>query len=149
MNIIDKAQHLALKAHHGHVNQHDGSPYILHLHAVSVLVREAGGDAAQIAISWLHDSVEDGMLTYQEIREALVGESEAERVIAGIDGMTKRPGEPRTDYAWRCKANPDSCFCKLRGDIVHNFGRNHLIQDDETRLRMAKKYSEYVDILSR
>lgn len=149
MNIVDKAVALALKAHHGDVNKHDDSPYLLHLHAVSVLVREAGGDPAQIAIAWLHDSVEDGKISFQQIREALAGEAEVERVIAGVDGMTKRPGESNEDYYWRCKANADSCFVKLRGDIVHNFGRNHQIPDDNTRLRMAKKYSLGVDILSR
>lgn len=149
MNIVDKARQFALRAHFGVANKHDGEPYVLHLDRVFCLVRDAGGDEVQQAVAWLHDTVEDTDVTLQDIRVAFAGHIEAERIVAGVDGMSKRKGETNAEYYWRVKANDDSAFVKSRGDHVDNFGRNHYLDDPEKQLRMAKKYSEGVDILLR
>ena len=62
--------------------------------------------------------------------------------------MTKRKGETNEDYYWRVKQNPHATRVKIC-DLLDNFGRNHLVEDEEKRLRMAAKYSLGFDILCR
>lgn len=145
MPLIDRAMHIALSAHGGDRNKHDGELYILHPHRVAQLVRNAGGDDVQIAVAWLHDVVEDTAWTLSDLMAAF---PDAPRVVAGVDGMTKRKGESLEDYWARCKSNRDSHFCKYNGDGPDNFRRNHLIRDDATRARLASKASRMFDALS-
>lgn len=148
MTIVDAAMQIAITAHGGDRNKHDGTIYLLHVARVWANVRDAGGDEVQQAIAWLHDAVEDTSLTYDDIREFLGTFPEADRVVQGVRGMTKIKGESNRDYYYRCKENEDSRFVKLRGDIVDNFRRNYLIIDPATRDRMTTKYSLGMDILS-
>lgn len=158
MNIVDAARQIAINAHGGDRNKHDGEIYLLHLDRVYVNVREAGGTEIQQAIAWLHDVLEDTSMTIPRLGQIfveLVGNyglkstiGEDMDIIAAVDTLTKRKGESNEDYYHSVKLNPDARFVKLNGDIKDNFRRNHLIADEETRLRMAKKYSLGVDILS-
>jgi (p)ppGpp synthase/HD superfamily hydrolase len=158
MNIVDAARQIAISAHGGDRNKHDGEIYLLHLDRVYVNVRDAGGTEVQQAIAWLHDVLEDTSMTIQRLGEIFVELIHSHglrlsigddiRVISAVDVLTKMKGESNIDYYHRVKMNPDARFVKLNGDIVDNFRRNHLIADEETRLRMAKKYSLGVDILS-
>lgn len=148
MNISDAAMLLAMEAHNGHTNKHDGEPYIKHLARVWVHVRDAGGSEVQQAIAWLHDSVEDNKIDYSDIGEAFYDfpREDINAVVRGVDAITKR-SESNEQYYRRLKLNEDARFVKLHGDIVDNFSRNHRIKDEATRLRMAAKYSLGVDIL--
>lgn len=157
MGIVDTAMRLSLEHHHGVVNKHDGEPYILHVHRVaSNFGEDTLDDQIAKAIAWLHDACEDEnlegvKLTNREVFEtfeALVGASVAGRIAEGVDAMTKRKGESNTDYYWRVKRNADATRVKIC-DILDNFGRNHRIADEATRLRMGAKYSEGLDILCR
>jgi len=147
MNLVDRARQLAIAAHHGDTNQHDGEPYLLHLDRVFCLIRDEGGSTVEQAIAWLHDSYEDGKISLQTIRVALGDDIEADMVVAGVDAISKRKGETLEDYYHRCKANANARFVKLRGDMVDNFSRNHKITDEATKLRMASKYSLGMSIL--
>lgn len=149
MTLLDDAMAMAIAAHGGDRNKHDGEIYLLHVFRVWVNVREAGGDEAQQAIAWLHDTVEDTPLTFADIREGLKAHPEADRVVQGVRGMTKIKGESNEDYYYRCRENDDACFCKVEGDLPENFGRNHNITDEATALRMMTKYSQGFDILKR
>lgn len=143
MNIIDLAQKVALEAHHGVSNKHDGEPYVLHLQRVSIAVRDAGGSPEEQALAWLHDVVEDTDVTLLDIVNIFGSEMSQD-----VDAISKRPGETNEQYYVRCKGRPRAKRVKLC-DLHDNFGRNHLIEDDAKRLRMAKKYSFGIDILAR
>lgn len=169
-SIVDTAEHIALQYHGGDRNKHDGELYLLHVHRVVLLARDAAvtGSLGQfydydfwnpanaieiiMAIAWLHDTVEDTPLTLIELRSQMLidgcNPTLVEAVVDGVDGMTKRNGESNEDYYQRCKRNPFSRFVKLKADMVDNFRRNHRITDPNTRARMARKYSLGVDILS-
>lgn len=56
LGIVDTAMRLALQAHHGVVNKHDGEPYILHVHRVASNFRDDTLDQQlRKAVAWLHD----------------------------------------------------------------------------------------------
>lgn len=60
-------------------------------------------------IDVLHDVAEDSEITLDDLRE--MGFSE--RVVNGVDGMTKREGEKYFDFLERCSLNPDSVDGKI------------------------------------
>lgn len=80
-----------------------GRPYTEHLQAVADGVRERGGDDEQIAAAWLHDAVEDDVLSEDWLREAALTRRTKDIVLA----LTKREGEPRS--------RTRSAFVRLRG----------------------------------
>lgn len=162
MGIVDTAIKLAITAHFGVANKHDGEPYLLHVHRVA---SNFGGDSIDdqicAAVAWLHDAVEDTDLTLQQIVSTFIrvfsesgtspmhnGQSIPNLIMEGVDAMTKRKGETNEDYYWRVKRNTHATRVKVC-DLLDNFGRNHLVEDDEKRLRMAAKYSLGFDILCR
>lgn len=145
-DIVDRAIAMALEAHGGDKNKHDGELYILHPHRVSILVRDRGGDDVQVAIAWLHDTVEDTPLLLSDIYEEFPDEP---RIGMAVDAMTKRDGETRRSYWDRILKNEDALFVKVNGDGIENFRRNYKIKDPVKRERLAEKYSEMFDYLTR
>lgn len=152
MGIVDTAMRLALQAHHGQVNKHDGEAYILHVHRVASNFSDDTTDQQlRKAVAWLHDTVEDTDLTFRQVADAyhLAGYGlYVDIILDGLDAMTKRQGESNEDYYWRVKKNSIATDVKI-ADIHDNFGRNHKIEDEATRLRMTTKYSLGIGILCR
>lgn len=138
MGLIARAQYVALMAHAGSVNKHDGELYLLHVARVAHLVHQAGGDDVQIAVAWLHDVVEDTAVTREQIREWF---SDEPRVFPGVVAITHPKGESNEDYLNRLAENYDGSFVKYFGDSMDNFRRNHLIVDPDDQVRLAGKYS--------
>ncbi len=141
--IVDKAMARAIQAHDGQVNKHSNEPYILHPMRVWIMVRNAGLDEQHQAVAWLHDTIEDTDYTLEHMMREFGPD-----ISAGVMSMTKVSGETNEDYYNRCNQNLIGRRVKLF-DIDENFGRNHLIEDESTRARMAKKYSLGRDILCR
>lgn len=153
MNLVDAAMLIALEAHGGDRNKHDGEIYTRHLARVWINVRNAGGTEIQQAIAWLHDSIEDTTLDYAEMRQYLMGMSDAmsmdiDCVVQGVRAMTKLEGESDLEYFLRVKEVPNARFVKLKGDMVDNFRRNHKIKDEAKRLKLGARYSLGTDVLT-
>lgn len=142
-NLADQAALHALEVHADHRNQHNGEPYVLHLYRVSSAVRAAGESDLHIAAAWLHDSIEDEKTTYQAVYDINPD------LAAAVLCLSKPADGSLTliEYYNRLLTNPVAARVKVF-DIFDNFGRNHLIEDDEKRLRMAKKYSLGLDVLA-
>jgi hypothetical protein len=83
-------------------------------HPLLVGLRYTRSTAKQI-IGILHDVVEDGGWTLDDLRT--VGFDE--RIVAGVDGVTRRPGEKYFDFIERCSLNGDSIDVKIN-DLEHN-----------------------------
>lgn len=143
MNLVDRAAAIALQAHNGQVNNHDGEAYILHVHRVFTMVRDAGLPDRHQAVAWLHDVLEDTPVTIRDLAE----EFDA-TLTSAVVALTKVKGESNEDYYSRVRTNSIATAVKIQ-DINDNFGRNHTITDEATRLRMQKKYSLGVDMLTR
>jgi (p)ppGpp synthase/HD superfamily hydrolase len=114
-----------------------GRPYAEHLQAVVDGVRERGGDDEQIAAAWLHDAVEDDVLSEDWLREAALTERTKDIVLA----LTKREGEPPESYAKRIRTTPGALVVKA-SDLAHNADPARLaVLDEHTRARLTKKYA--------
>lgn len=69
MRLITLAYDVAGKAHEGQRRRGNGEPYVNHPIRVAKTVSEAGGDEEQVIAAVLHDTVEDGSLTLQDIED--------------------------------------------------------------------------------
>lgn len=141
MSTLDTAMAVALEYHNGQVNKHNAEPYILHVHRVALHVRDRGLDETHQSVAWLHDALEDTPLTASDLNNLLPPD-----VVAAVIAITKQSGQSNEDYYKFLTQNPIAARVKI-SDIIDNFSRNHSITNDETRLRMAAKYSLGLDIL--
>ncbi|MEV4919855.1 HD domain-containing protein [Streptomyces tirandamycinicus] len=137
MNLtVDQVEAIARKAHADQTDK-AGRPYAEHLRAVADGVRQRGGTDEQIAAAWLHDAIEDGVLT----REWLAAAALPTRVKDVVDAMTKRPGEDAESYARRILATPGARLVK-EADLAHNADPDRLaLLGEPTRSRLSAKYA--------
>jgi (p)ppGpp synthase/HD superfamily hydrolase len=98
-----------------HLNQFDkaGMPYILH--PITVMKYLNTEDQELMAIAVLHDVVEDCNVTFKELEDLGL----SERIVAGVRGMTKIPGETVDDNLRRIMETPDVVKVKIC-DLRHN-----------------------------
>ncbi len=136
---------LATNAHAGQYDK-GGHPYILHPLKVMHYLKSDDEELQCIALG--HDVIEDTDVTYQDLREAGI----SERVIAGIEALTKLPGETSDEYKARVFSNRDAMLVKLC-DLRHNSDIRRLkgvSQKDVDRLAKYNRfYLELQDKLSR
>ena len=81
--LIEKAYVFGEKAHEGH-KRLSGEPYYIHPTAVALNLAEFGMDAHTVAAALLHDTIEDGTVTGEEIEAELGAE-----VRFLVEGVTK------------------------------------------------------------
>lgn len=131
-----------MKATEWHFGQFDkgGNPYILHPLKVMYYLKTEDEELQCIAL--LHDVVEDCGVTYQQLRD--LGFSE--RVIAGIKGMTKLPGETYDEAMARIMSNIDSVKVKLC-DLRHNSDIRRLKGVTEKDIKRIEKYQKMYSVL--
>ncbi|MEU6573963.1 HD domain-containing protein [Streptomyces sp. NPDC046805] len=133
---LAEVEAVARAAHDGQTDK-AGRPYAEHLRAVAEGVRARGGDAAQIAAAWLHDSVEDDALTREWLSEAPLSRRTKDIVLA----VTKRPGEEPEAYARRILATPGALLVK-EADLAHNADPERLaLLGEPVRKRLTEKYA--------
>lgn len=107
MSSLEKALQVAAQAHAGRIGE-DGDPEILH--ALRVMLRLSADDERQAAI--LHDVIEDGGMTADELRQ----EGFSEDVILAVETLTGRMDESYDDYILRVIQHPLSTRVK-RADV--------------------------------
>jgi (p)ppGpp synthase/HD superfamily hydrolase len=66
---IEQAKEFATKAHEGQFRKFGNKPYISHPADVANLVQKYGGNTDMIISAWLHDTVEDVGISFEEIKE--------------------------------------------------------------------------------
>ncbi len=81
--LVEKAYEFSKKAHASHT-RYSGEPYFIHPAAVAKVLAEYGMDAATIAAGLLHDTVEDGLASREEIEKEFGSD-----VLFLVDGVTK------------------------------------------------------------
>ncbi|MEA3372783.1 MAG: HD domain-containing protein [Campylobacterota bacterium] len=144
--IIKRASEYAISAHKriDQRRKYTGQPYHVHLKAVSKTVSEAGGDAAQVAAAWLHDTVEDTPATFEDI-EMEFGKDIATLVEELTD--VSRPGDgnrakrKKIDRKHLAGISPRAKTIKL-ADLIDN-ARDILKHD----LKFAKVYLAEMQML--
>lgn len=125
------------RAAHAAQTDKAGRPYAEHLQAVAEGVRARGGGEELVAAAWLHDSVEDGVLSEQWLEEAAL----AQRTKDVVRAVTKRAGEEPGAYARRILAVPGARVVKA-ADLAHNADPERLSALPEpTAVRLTRKYA--------
>ena len=81
--LITRAYDFGKKAHEGHT-RNSGEPYFIHPIEVAISLAKLGMDSATITAGLLHDSIEDGLTTEEEVSKEF-----GEEVFFLIDGVTK------------------------------------------------------------
>ena len=126
---VEAARALAARMHEGQTDK-AGLPYISHP------MRVAGRldtPEAQV-VGWLHDTVEDTVLTLPEI-EAQFGPETA----AAVDAISRRDGEAWSDYLDRVQANPMARQVKI-SDLIDN---SNLGRIPVVTLKDVKRQAKY------
>jgi hypothetical protein len=131
--MLERAIEVAVVAHAGQVDK-NGETYILHPLRVMLAVREHGGTIEQQAAAVLHDVIEDCGVT----DEFLVARF-PEGVCDLVDALTHQAGEDYPAFIRRVCSVPGARLIK-EVDIADNYGRLHLLEDEETRERLKVKY---------
>lgn len=104
---IDQAKQLAREAH-GHQADKAKRDYVdAHLTPIAAAARVFGRDAG--IAGWLHDVLEDTPVTADELRDQGLSET----VIAAVESVTKRTGEPYEAMIERACADPLGYLVKL------------------------------------
>jgi guanosine-3',5'-bis(diphosphate) 3'-pyrophosphohydrolase len=99
LDIIRRAYDFSLEHHTGQ-QRASGEPYLVHPLEVAILLAEMKLDTTAIAAGLLHDSVEDTIVTTEEIREGF-----GEQVAHIVEGVTKIS---KIDFASREEAQAEN-----------------------------------------
>lgn len=133
--MLAKMLLIATNAHAGQFDR-GGTPYILHPLKVMHYLKTDDEELQCIALG--HDVIEDTEVTYKDLREAGI----SDRVINGIDALTKRPGETYEEYKDRVFENRDAMKVKLC-DLRHNTDIRRLKGVREKDLERMAKYQRF------
>jgi (p)ppGpp synthase/HD superfamily hydrolase len=98
MSTLERAIVIAAEAHAGMLDKAD-APYILH--PLRMMMGLTSAEERIVAV--LHDVCENCPgWTFERLR----GEGFSEEIIAALDSVTKREGEPYEEFVLRAAANP-------------------------------------------
>lgn len=97
MNIVNKAIIFAAKAHEGQYRKSTNIPYITHPFAVGMLLQQMKCSEEVMAAGILHDTIEDTVVTYDEIKDQF-GLKIANLVQAASEPDKSRPWHERKQH---------------------------------------------------
>lgn len=128
---VAAARALATKAHEGQTDK-AGLAYITHPERVASRL-----DSPELqAIGWLHDTVEDTPITLRDIGAAFGPET-----AAAVDAISRRNGEPWSDYLERVAANPMARQVKI-SDLIDNSNLSRIPHVTLKDVERQKKYNK-------
>ena len=128
---VAAARALATKAHEGQTDK-AGLPYITHPERVASRMENP---EAQV-IGWLHDTVEDTPITLRDIETTFGPET-----AAAVDAISRRDGEPWSDYLDRVAANPMARQVKI-SDLIDNSNLSRIPHVTLKDVERQKKYNK-------
>lgn len=123
-DLIAKARDYAVKAH-AHLNhrrKYSLEHYDVHLQEVANLVASVADDPEMIAAAWLHDAVEDTVVTLLDIEQqfgAAVAQLVGELTDVSVSSDGNRATRKAIDRAHLATASPRGKTIKL-ADLIHN-----------------------------
>ena len=138
MNVLDAAIALACRVHAGQVDK-SGKPYILH--PLRLMLQFEDMDSQLAAV--LHDVIEDGNISLDELR----GIGLSETVVEAVGCLTKRPGETYEGYIERIGEVELARRVKLR-DLRDNMDTTRLAALSPADLERLAKYHRALQRLS-
>jgi GTP pyrophosphokinase len=137
--IIRKARIFAINAHGDQIYGLD-SPYLTHLEMVASTLRDFGySDDELIASAYLHDTIEDTAVSYQDIKKEF-GKDIAEIVFCVTDELGRNRRERHEKTYVKTKTNEKAVILKLADRIANSTFSNKQGGD---KLDMYKKEQAY------
>lgn len=139
--LLSKAILFATRAHAGQPDK-SGEPYILHPLAVMGLL-PPGSDEEVRCIAILHDAVEDGKIDGERVTyDMLEAEGFTPRIIHGVAGLTKNPGESPDQYKRKVMETVDRMIVK-QADLTHNSKLDRLKGVTPKDLERTARYQQF------
>jgi guanosine-3',5'-bis(diphosphate) 3'-pyrophosphohydrolase len=145
--VLNKAYVYAMTAH-GKQFRASGDPYFAHPLEVAAILTDLKLDVATIATALLHDTIEDTLVTYEDIKEKF-----GDEVANLVDGVTKLSQLEVFSERTKQAENFRKLMLAITGDIrvllvkladrLHNMRTLGYIEKPEKRRRIAQ---ETVDI---
>lgn len=130
---------LAAEAHEYQLDK-GGKPYILHPLAVMNILASDDEELNCIAVG--HDLIEDTEVDGAKLRRYGM----SKRVIAGIECLTKWPGQTYEEYQEAVMSNVDAIRVKM-ADLTHNSDIRRLKGVTEKDIACMAKYAEFYTLL--
>jgi (p)ppGpp synthase/HD superfamily hydrolase len=115
--IYEEARMVAVKAHQGQ-NYDEMFPYEKHLDDVVNVLKEHGYSGKYIVAGYLHDVIEDGTVSYNDIK-GYFGLEVAEMVYCVTDELGRNRKERKAKTLPKTKSNPDAIIVKLADRIAN------------------------------
>jgi (p)ppGpp synthase/HD superfamily hydrolase len=115
--LVNEARMAAIKIHSSQ-NYDSIFPYEKHLEDVVQILREAGFCNKLLVAGYLHDSIEDGAVSYSKIKDYF-GEDVAEIVYAVTDELGRNRKERKKKTYPKIRDNDDAIAVKLADRIAN------------------------------
>jgi GTP diphosphokinase / guanosine-3',5'-bis(diphosphate) 3'-diphosphatase len=141
--LLNKAYVYAMKAH-GKQFRASGDPYFAHPLEVAAILTELKLDEATIATALLHDTIEDTLATYDDIKASF-----GQEIADLVDGVTKLTGlevfSERTKQAENFRklmlamSNDIRVLLVKLADRLHNMRTLRFIKEPDKRRRIAQE----------
>ncbi|WP_180972313.1 HD domain-containing protein [Akkermansia muciniphila] len=138
LGLVERAEAFARRRHEGQVRKFTETPYAEHPAAVACLLSGYTGDDYLLAAAWLHDTMEDCGVTYDELADEF-GPYVASLVFQLTNDEAEKNFLGKVRYMVRKLRSlpPDALMIKLC-DMLHNM--------TETRSRpQAEKYMKILE----
>ncbi len=135
--LTKKAMQIAFDVHKEQTDK-TGLPYIYH----PIHLAEQMQDEATTCVALLHDTVEDGDITLDFLRE----QGFTADIVAAVALLTHDEDVPYMDYVKAISQNPIAKTVKL-ADLRHNSDLSRLSVVDEKALRRQAKYQQAMAFL--
>ncbi|TKW61634.1 MAG: bifunctional (p)ppGpp synthetase/guanosine-3',5'-bis(diphosphate) 3'-pyrophosphohydrolase [Blastochloris viridis] len=143
VGLINRAYVYSMKAH-GNQKRASGQPYLVHPLAVAGILADLQLDDASIAVGLLHDTLEDTLSTYDEIKSLFGGE-----VADLTEGVTKLSKISFEDKAVEQAENFRKLLLAMSKDIrvllikladrVHNMRTLGAFSNEQKKRRIARE----------
>lgn len=134
--LVAKAFAIAVRAHKG-TNRINGEAYINHPLRVAERLQNNGFNEEVIMVALLHDAVEDSDLTLGDLRRLGFNE----RVVSGVDSVTKRGGEAYPDAVARASQHPIGRLVKLSDNLDNSSAAQINPLSPERQAKAIGKYT--------
>jgi GTP diphosphokinase / guanosine-3',5'-bis(diphosphate) 3'-diphosphatase len=141
--LLNRAYVYAMKAH-GKQFRASGDPYFAHPLEVAAILTELKLDESTIATALLHDTIEDTVATYEDIKENF-----GKEIADLVDGVTKLTGLEVFSERTKQAENFRKLMLAITGDIrvllvkladrLHNMRTLQYIKQPEKRRRIAQE----------
>ena len=136
---LNRAIVIAMEAHEGQLDTHNGRPYIEH----PFRVMNAGHTLQEKIVGILHDVVEDTPWTLAQLTE----EGFSKEILDGVDAMSRRNNESYDEYILRLRENPIAVRVKLN-DLTDNMDIRRWDEIQYHDLARLQKYLEAYKLLT-